>query len=115
MPLHSALAGRRNKRVTIQKPVVGTDSEGSPKTVWQVLDVVWAAVETLSAHERIAAAQAQLDVTDQVTILYRADMTGAAIHNYRVLYRSRVLEIKEVIPDEKRQVTIDLLCQEVDV
>jgi SPP1 family predicted phage head-tail adaptor len=115
MPLHHVLAGQYNRRVTIQKPTVGTDSEGSPKTVWSTLDTVSAKIEPLSARERIAAAQAQLDVTDSVTIRYRNDMASAAVHNYRVLYSGRVLEIKEVIPDEARRVDMQLICLEMQV
>ena len=116
MPLHHVLAGQYNQRVTIQKPMVSTDSEGSPKTIWVTLaSRIAAKVESLSAQERIAAAQAELDVTDSVTIRRRDDMDDAAVHNYRLLYRTRVLEIKAVIPDEARRVDMQLICQEMQV
>lgn len=111
MPLHHVLAGQYNRRVTIQKPAVSSDTEGSPKTIWSTLDRVWAKVEPLSARERLQAAQAELDVTDSVTIRYRTDVT----HNMRLLYGTRVLEIQEVIPDEARHVDLQLLCQELIV
>jgi len=113
MPLHHVLAGQYNRRVIIQKTAVGSDSEGSPKTIWAVVDTVWAKVEALTAQERVAAAQAQLDVTDSVTIRWRPDLVQAQIHNMRLLYGDRVLEIHDVISDEARHVDLQFLCLEM--
>lgn len=104
-------AGSLNTRVTIQKPVVGSDSEGSPKTVWATLDIVAAEVEALSAQERVDAAQAQLNITHAVVLRYRQqrDVT----HNMRLLFRGRVFEIIDLDYDERNHKWLQVTCREI--
>lgn len=102
-------AGKLRRRVQLQKRVASTDAEGSPQENWSAFATVWAAVEPLNAREYLLAAQAGVQVTHQVTVRYRSDVT----HNHRVVEGTRVLDVRTVIHRQERLRELDLLCVEL--
>jgi len=65
----------------------------------------------MKASEVIAAAQAQMNVTQRVTIRY--DSTVSELDNsWRILFGTRVLTIDGVRNVNERDRTLELLCSE---
>jgi SPP1 family predicted phage head-tail adaptor len=77
----SPAAGRRNRRITLQSPVVTQGELGGQITTWVDTDTLWANVRDLSGRETFAAEAAGSRVSKVVTILYRTGVAG----NMRVL------------------------------
>lgn len=105
----SVRAGALRHRVTLEVPTGVADATGDPVPGWTVAAVVWAAVVPLSGQERLAAQQVVADVSHQVTLRYRADVTP----HMRIRLGSRLFNILAVINPEERNRTLELLALEV--
>ena len=86
-------AGRRNKRITIERLTQTTTAGGEVTETPVTVAHVWAAVEPLSSAEAWKAKQSQTEVTHKITMLYRADITAAM----RAKYGSRVFNFGSVL------------------
>jgi len=111
-------AGRLQWRVQLQRHAPTTDAEGSPADDWATFATVWADVQPLTARELLEAAQAEGQISHQVTIRYRRDVT----HNTRLLFNagdgagSRVLDVVAAPIDVgMNHRELQLLCQERQV
>ena len=103
--------GRMNKRIIIQQEVVGNppqDAYGVPNTTWGTFATVWAAVEPLQGREFWAQQQVQSEITTRVRIRYLAGVTS----KMRILYGSRILNIKSPIDPKERHAEMQLMCSE---
>lgn len=101
-------AGKLNKRVTIQQVTRTSDGGGGYTEAWAALATVWANVEPQSGSERWTAGQQGAGVEWQVTIRYRDDVTPLM----RVLYGSKVLNIRAVMDPDARSERLVLVCEE---
>jgi len=90
-------AGKLRHRVTIQRQTVGHDSDGGRKVTWDDVATVWAAIEPLSARERLVADQVQSEVTARITIRYRDDVDATM----RVKHGDDLYNIHGVIRDNE--------------
>lgn len=93
-------AGVLRHPIEIQHKVAVRDSAtgefGEPS--WQTLASTWAAVESLSARDLIAAQAAQSEATARIVIRYRADVLPAM----RIVHRGEVYSIEgPPLPDNK--------------
>ncbi|MBP9035947.1 MAG: phage head closure protein [Comamonadaceae bacterium] len=90
-------AGRLNKRVTLQSPVLDQDTAtGALATVWADQAVVWAAIEPISVRDFIAADERQSRVTARIVIRHRSDVDAS----WRVTHGSKVYQIVGVLADQ---------------
>ena len=103
-----SLGAKLKHRLTLQSKVRTTDGQGGYTEAWSHVADLWAFIEPSKGYERIYAMQAQTPITHRVTIRYRAGITTAM----RLLYGSRVFEIKEIINPEEANVSLRLLCLE---
>lgn len=88
------------------------DSQGGPQAAsWVTLGTRWANVLPLTSRERFTARQVQSDVTHKVEMHY--DPTLATKPVYRLLYKSRALEIDSVVNVDERNRELHLMCKEV--
>lgn len=101
-------AGRLDKRVTLQEPVVERNAIGEGVTTWQDVASVWAAVEPVNGREFWAQQQVQSEVTVKITIRHRDDVSQAM----RVVWNSKVYNIKSVIDPMTRHENLVLMCGE---
>lgn len=102
-------AGKMRHRITIQQRSGSTqNSFGSPQTTWVTFATVWAEVGPLSGRELIAAQSVQSEISQQVTLRYRAGITTAM----RVLFGPRVFNINSVLDENEAHEKITLLCTE---
>jgi SPP1 family predicted phage head-tail adaptor len=106
-------AGRLDKRVTIEVP--GTpprvaDGKGGFTESWSALATVWAAIEPATAAnvERRVGHQVEAKVSHLVTIRYLAGVLTTG----RVLFKSRVFQIRGVANRDERNVQLTLACEE---
>lgn len=105
-------AGKLNRRISIQRYSTTLDSGGIPVGTW--MDVlgassVPASLEPLKGKEYFQAAAVSEQNTIPVTIRYRAGITSAL----RILYGTRILNIRSVVDIEERHVKLVLMCEEV--
>lgn len=103
------VAGRLDKRVTLQQATSARDGHGQPVQTWSPVATVWAAIHPLRGGERFAAQQFAAETTHRVTIRYRS---GVSVQ-MRVVYGSRVFRIENAIDPKERHEQLELMCAEV--
>ena len=104
MPLH---AGDMWTRVTIETPTSSQNEVGETVLTWSTFATVWAEVESLSARETERFAETVGFMTHRVKIRYLDGLNGAM----RVVYRTRVLEIGQII-ERDRLWHQEIICTE---
>lgn len=95
-------------RLTLQQEVRTADGAGGYTPSWSDVATVWAQVEPLKGAERLHAMQLQDTVSHRVTIRYRAGVTAAL----RLLFGTRVFNIRAVINPGERNRWLELMCEE---
>lgn len=78
--------GKLNKRLTIQQRAPGQDASGQPTLNWVDVVTVWAGIRPLSSRELIAAQASQSEISHEITIRYRSDVTAAMRGVYKGRY-----------------------------
>jgi SPP1 family predicted phage head-tail adaptor len=101
-------AGQLDRRVKLQTKGITQDAYGGAVVTWSDAATVWAAVEPLYGREFFGAQQIDSEITIRVRIRYRAGVVPAM----RVLYGSRVLDIRSVIDPKDRHEELQLMCSE---
>jgi len=78
MPKPTLEAGRLNRRITIERPVLAQASDGTTTTTWAVVAKdIRAGIEPLSVRDFIAANARHSKISARVLIRYRAGLTAA--------------------------------------
>jgi SPP1 family predicted phage head-tail adaptor len=103
-------AGRLRHQITIQQSTPAQNAKGEPIDSWGTFATVWASIEPIGGGERFAADQVIADATHRVTIRYTAGVEP----KMRVLFGSRVFDIREVRNLEERNRTMELTCRELN-
>jgi SPP1 family predicted phage head-tail adaptor len=103
-------AGKLRHRITIQSvPVTrsstGATVVGTPEDFVEV----WASVEPISGREWYDAARTNSEVTHRVRMRYYPGITASM----RVLFRSRVFDIRSVLNIDERNRELHLMCREM--
>ena len=84
-------------RVTLQVMTTVTDDQGGQVPTWADVSDLWAKIEPIKAWEKMQAAQLQTPVTHKVLLRYNSAVTN----KHRLLFGTRVMNIKEVINVEE--------------
>ena len=105
----TVIAGRLNKRVTLQSASSARDGHGQPIGTWSDVATVWAAIEPIRGREYFAAQQVSAETTHRVTIRYRSGVSP----QWRVAFGSRTFRIESVINPLERNERIELMCVEM--
>lgn len=82
--------GSMRDRITIQRPVKGVDSYGTPTTVYETVGEVWGAVIAKMGSDRTAAEAREGTIIYEVITRY-PDFALRA--DYRLLWRDKELDI----------------------
>jgi SPP1 family predicted phage head-tail adaptor len=104
-------AGMLNKKVTIQKKVIGTpgqDAYGQPSNTWATYFIVWASIEPIQGREFWAQQQIQSEVTVRVRTRYIPGVTTGM----RIYYNSKIYSIESIIDVKDRHSEMQLMCSE---
>jgi SPP1 family predicted phage head-tail adaptor len=103
-------AGRLDRLITIQQLTSTRDAVfGSEVQTWSTLAQVWADVRDLSGREFVQARQTGTQITTELTIRHRTDVTP----KQRVLVDGRTLEINNVLQIGRRD-GLRLMCEEIN-
>ena len=105
----TVIAGRLNKRITLQSATTARDGHGQPVETWAAVATVWAAIEPIRGREYFAAQQFSAETTHRVTIRYRSGVSP----QWRVVFGSRTFRIESVINPLEKNERIELMCVEV--
>lgn len=101
-------AGQLNRPVQIQQRSSTVDAEGNPIVTWATVQTVWAAIDALSARERVQSGQLEQDTTHVLTMHYPASVT----HESRILYGSRVFDVRTVVNVGEANRKLEVTCYE---
>lgn len=97
-----------NKRVAIQVDTQTPDGQGGFTSSWATIATVWASINPVKGYEKFQAGQLQTPVTHDILIRYRSGIITAN----RLLFNSRIFEIKEIINQNEDNVFLKLKCLE---
>ena len=103
------VAGRLNKRVTLQSATAARDGHGQPVETWADVATTWAAVEPIRGREYFAAQQVTAETTHRITLRYRSGVSP----QWRVVFGSRTFRIESVINPLEKNERLELMCVEV--
>ncbi len=101
------MAGRRNKKVIIERSTAGRGSYGEETETWATLSQPFANIKPLSGGETIQGGQVDAKVTHLITIR-KTDVTA----NDRINHGGRIFNITRVLNPEERGVDQKILVVE---
>lgn len=99
--------GKLWTRITIEQPTNGSNLVGETVLSWSTFATVWADVSSLSSRETERFAETVGFMTHRVRIRYLDGLTSAM----RILYRDRVLEIGQIL-EQDRLWHQEIICTE---
>ncbi len=103
--------GELRHRLIIQAERATGDGGGGQSGPWAdpvTVATVWGRVEPLTGGERLRALRLEGRLSHRVVIRHRAGITPAM----RIVFGSRVFNIRAVIDREERDRFLELLCEE---
>lgn len=95
------MIGRLRERIRFERPVFGGDGAGGGALTWAPVPQtpeVFASVTAVTGSEPVAADQRQAQVTFQVTIRARDDLSA----EWRIAWRGQYLDILAILPEPRR-------------
>lgn len=99
-------AGKLRHRVRLERFDFVQDSAGDPiqdpdtgelRREWQLIALVWAAIEPLSAREFIQSGASQSQVSARITLRYRSDLKATQ----RIVHGGKVYNPAGILPDKE--------------
>jgi SPP1 family predicted phage head-tail adaptor len=103
-------SGAFNRKITIQKLVATADAMGGGVRNWADYIKTWAHIEPYKGVEKIIAQQTYASNISQFLIRYRPSQNIDA--SMRILYRSRIYNIRNIIQPSEAHTTIKILAEE---
>lgn len=95
-------------RVTIEQQQLVGDTGGGYTRSWQSFASIWAHIAPVRGQERLSGLQLAGSITHRITLRYLSGVTPAM----RLVYGSRLFNIRAVMnPDERKEYLV-LLCEE---
>ena len=95
-------------RITIQAITEASDGAGGFTASWADFTQAWCSIRPLKGYERFQAGQKETPVTHKIKMRYQAGITT----KHRILYGTRVFNIKEILNVEERNITLEILALE---
>jgi len=96
-----------NDRITLQRRGTGRDALGQPVESWPNIATVWADVLFQSGAEVMRAGADTAIVKCSIRIRARSDLDTSA----RVLFKSKIYDVKSALPDSRDSAFIFLVCE----
>lgn len=104
-------SGAFNRRITIQQQIDHPDGMGGSVPTWEKVCSTWAHIEAWKGTESFTAQQIYPSMLTKMLIRYRPSQNITAA--MRVLYASRIYNIRSVSVPAEAQTTIQLVCEEL--
>jgi len=102
-------SGNLKHKITIQEIISMKNTLGEPTQDWYTFMNAWARIVPIRANEYRAAQGLVEKITHTVTIRY----TDGIESDMRILYGSRVFEIKGILDFNEEHKRLDLMCEEL--
>jgi SPP1 family predicted phage head-tail adaptor len=102
-------AGELDKKVAVQQLTETADGQGGFTESWATVIEPWAKIRPFSSKEKFFAGQVRAGVTHEVTLRYSSSVTTKG----RILWGSRVFDIKGMLNIDERNEKLVLECAEV--
>lgn len=103
------LIGDMPHRVSIERRVIERQDDGSMLPTWQPVQSCWAKVEPLKGSEFWFAQQTSTEISHKVTMRF---IVGCSTKD-RLVFRGRILHIKQVRNIDEKNLVTQLMCREV--
>lgn len=100
--------GTLRHKISFQSRTISRDTFGAETVTWRTEKTVWASVEPISGREYFLAQQVQSEVTHVIKIRYYDGVRT----DWRVIFGSRIFDIKSVINLKERNNQMALMCRE---
>ena len=104
----TATPGQLRHRITIQSPVEHGDKQGGSDSSFVDVTKTFARITPGAGREFYAQQALRPTLSHQITIRYRAGITPTM----RVLFGTRVFDVRAVRDPEERHVWLELTCEE---
>jgi len=101
--------GQYNHYIALQSYVETRSASGHVTKTYTTYASVWAKFRTLSGYEKLMAQQVAATLSHEVSILYRSDVQA----DHRIVWDSRIFDIKDVRNVDEQNIEIRMLCIEV--
>jgi SPP1 family predicted phage head-tail adaptor len=101
-------AGKLRNKIEIQRRDKTPDGAGGFKVDWVKIADTWAWIKPMGGTEGLVAMQLQAQVSHDIIIRYRSNLTAAD----RIVFQGRAFNIVSVIDIEERQHWMQLRCME---
>ena len=107
-------AGKRDRRITIQKPGTELDSYGQiAATGWSDVATVWANIRPVSGREKLRAGAVESALSHTVCILYQDRlMPPTTVDAWRIKFGSRLFNIVAAYSPNEAREEIIFSCEE---
>lgn len=102
--------GELRKQITIQAETPTGDGAGGYALAWMNIASAWADITPLSGNEVFTAQHLEGHATHRVTMRYRSDI--AITTDMRIIYNSRVFNIRSVLNIDERNQWTEMLVEE---
>jgi SPP1 family predicted phage head-tail adaptor len=105
------MAGKLDKRITLQSQTETADGGGGFTVVWTDEITVWASISSPGARdiERLQAMKQQSEISHKVIIRYREGVSTA----WRVKFGTRYFNIAAITNPEEKNESLEMMCNEV--
>lgn len=97
-----------DKLVSVQRQVSTRDAAGQVNDDWNEITQWWAAIKPISGREYFNASGERAEVTHEIGMRYGVDVRPRD----RVVYGSRVFNVRSVLNIEERNRHLKLMCSE---
>ena len=105
LSLPSFSVGKLSKLISIQEEIPHNDSFGGYSLSWATIATVWANISPLHGREVLASDTLQSIISYRIIIRYNSDFNVS--NNMRILYGSRIFNIRSVaVADEENNFLI---------
>lgn len=100
-------SGILRSRITIEKKSFADNGFGGQIETWSALATIWAKVEHLSGRELQLAQQVGPEITYEITIRYRSDVTT----NHSIKYGGKYFNIRDIKDLDNMHKWLFLKCE----
>ena len=101
-------SGQLRKRITLQAETTATDNAGGYALVWTDIMSAWAEISPSNGNKYFVAGHLESHITHHVTMRYQSGITT----NMRMIYNSRIFNIRAVLNTDESNRWLELLVEE---
>lgn len=101
--------GDLTHRLRIEAPIRTPDDAGGVTLTWALIGEVYANIRSISGTERLEDDRLAGGVTHAIWLRHRAELTS----HHRLLYGTRIFEIRAILDRDGRHRFVECRCEEV--